>query len=92
MHPYTQALLSAVPRHDVRVREGRLILQGEIPSPANPPSGCRFHPRCFKASARCAADTPVLEPHPGIASRRACHHAGPYMAARADPIVPGVGA
>jgi len=91
MHPYTQALLSAVPRHDVRVREERLILQGEIPSPANPPSGCRFHPRCFKASARCAADTPVLEPHPGIASRRACHHAGP-LAARADPVAAGVGA
>ena len=85
MHPYTQSLLSAVPRHDVRVREERLILQGEIPNPATPPSGCRFHPRCFQASARCAADTPVLEPHPGIASRRACHHAGPYVAARADP-------
>jgi len=86
MHPYTHALLSAVPRHDVRVREGgRLILQGEIPSPASPPSGCRFHPRCFKASARCATDTPVLEPHPGLASRRACHHAGPYVAA-ADPM------
>jgi oligopeptide/dipeptide ABC transporter ATP-binding protein len=82
MHPYTQALLSAVPRHDVRGREGgRLILQGEIPSPANPPGGCRFHPRCFKASARCATDPPVLEPHPGIASRRACHHAGPLAAA-----------
>jgi peptide/nickel transport system ATP-binding protein len=83
MHPYTQALLSAVPRHDVRNGGGRLILQGEIPSPANPPGGCRFHPRCFRASARCAIDTPVLEPHPGIASRRACHHAGPYVTAPA---------
>ena len=81
MHPYTQALLSAVPRPEAHARgkNGRLILHGEIPSPANPPSGCSFHPRCFKASARCSADMPDLEPHPGIASRRACHHAGAYV-------------
>ena len=84
-HPYTQALLSAVPRPEAHTREksSRLILQGEIPSPAHPPTGCHFHPRCFKASTRCAVDTPMLEPHPGIASRRACHHAGPYLAAAA---------
>jgi peptide/nickel transport system ATP-binding protein len=83
MHPYTQALLSAVPRHDAAVRghSKRLMLQGEIPSPANPPSGCHFHPRCFRASARCSSEAPVLEPHPGVANRRACHHAGPFAVA-----------
>lgn len=82
-HPYTQALLSAVPRRADAVRRNGewLILQGEIPSPANPPSGCRFHPRCFRASARCRTEEPVLEPHPGASSRRACHHPGPLAIA-----------
>jgi peptide/nickel transport system ATP-binding protein len=56
-HPYTQALLSAVPRVDAQGQE-RLILQGDMPSPANPPSGCHFHPRCPRATADCAASYP----------------------------------
>jgi peptide/nickel transport system ATP-binding protein len=76
-HPYTQALLSAVPQADPSARgaAGRIVLQGEIPNPARPPAGCRFHPRCFRADARCATEVPALTRHPGLETLRACHHA-----------------
>ena len=87
VHPYTQALLSAVPAADPEAAQirRRIILEGEIPNPAAPPAGCHFHPRCFSATDRCATEAPRLEPHPGLASRRACHHAGPLAADAAVP-------
>src|SRR6059036_3574091 len=60
-HPYTAALLSAVPEPDPRVRSRRIVLQGEVANPAAPPSGCYFHPRCPYATAVCRAETPALE-------------------------------
>jgi len=60
-HPYTAALLSAVPIADPRRRSGMTPLQGDVPSPANPPSGCYFHPRCPYAVEICASRTPALE-------------------------------
>jgi oligopeptide/dipeptide ABC transporter ATP-binding protein len=60
-HPYTEALLSAVPKPDPRRRSERIILEGELADPANPPSGCYFHPRCRYATQRCRAETPSLE-------------------------------
>jgi oligopeptide/dipeptide ABC transporter ATP-binding protein len=61
--PYTQALLSAVPVPDPEVKKNRIVLTGDVPSPANPPSGCVFHPRCThpQKDASCAAIVPPLE-------------------------------
>lgn len=60
-HPYTQALLSAIPIPDPRAKENRIILTGDVPSPINPPSGCQFHPRCPKVQDSCKTMTPLLE-------------------------------
>ncbi|MBL8696813.1 MAG: ABC transporter ATP-binding protein [Alphaproteobacteria bacterium] len=79
VHPYTQSLLSAVPVPDPasRATRRRIVLEGDIPNPARPPSGCAFHPRCFKASELCAREAPVFRAQPGSPTRVACHHAGP---------------
>ncbi|MEO1016396.1 MAG: ABC transporter ATP-binding protein [Pseudomonadota bacterium] len=60
-HPYTEALLSAVPVPDPRLRTNRIVLEGDVADPANPPSGCYFHPRCRYATERCRNETPELE-------------------------------
>ena len=84
-HPYTQSLLSAVPIADPAARRmrDRIVLRGEIPSPANPPPGCSFHPRCFRATALCRTDSPTFGPYPGQPTEVACHHAGPAYSAPA---------
>jgi len=78
-HPYTQALLSAVPVPDPTLRNSReqIVLTGDVPSPANPPSGCRFHTRCWKAQEICSVEEPPLIPRPDGASDHlsACHFA-----------------
>ncbi len=74
-HPYTKALLSAVPLPNPRVERARsrIMLEGEIPSPVNPPSGCRFRTRCWKATELCAMQEPLLEIR-GHGQLSACHH------------------
>lgn len=71
-HPYTQALLSAVPIPNPKVKRERIVLQGDVPSPANPPKGCAFHPRCPKAFDRCKVERPELI-HLGGEHYVACH-------------------
>ncbi|MET1004124.1 MAG: dipeptide ABC transporter ATP-binding protein [Propionibacteriaceae bacterium] len=78
-HPYTQALLSAVPVPDPTLRTSReqIVLTGDVPSPANPPSGCRFHTRCWKAQDICSVEDPALTLRPDGSSAHlsACHFA-----------------
>lgn len=72
LHPYTEALLSAVPKPDPFQAKNRILLKGEIPDPSNPPSGCYFHPRCRFAIERCTHEAPALrEVEPG--HEVACH-------------------
>jgi peptide/nickel transport system ATP-binding protein len=75
LHPYTEALLSAVPQPDPRARRDPIVLPGDVADPANPPSGCYFHPRCrYSDGTRCVQETPALrEVQPGHVVR--CHYA-----------------
>jgi peptide/nickel transport system ATP-binding protein len=71
-HPYTRALLSAVPDVTKLGGHGRIKLEGDVPSPIDPPSGCVFHTRCWKAQEKCSAEAPQLAPNPN-GSIAACH-------------------
>jgi len=72
-HPYTEALLSAVPRPDPSIKKQRILLPGDVPSPINPPSGCRFHTRCLYAKADCKTVEPALQDIGG-GHYVACHY------------------
>ncbi len=71
-HPYTQALISAVPVVDPEAKRQRILLAGDVPSPIHPPGGCPFHPRCPVAEARCQTETPLLR-EVGPGRQAACH-------------------
>ena len=61
LNPYTRALLSAIPYPDPQVRRERIILEGDVPSPINPPNGCRFHGRCWRVMEKCRSVEPILK-------------------------------
>lgn len=77
MHPYTRALISAIPEPDPDKIKKRELLQGDVPSPVDPPLGCRFHTRCPHACERCRAEEPALQDM-GNGHLAACHFAGEY--------------
>jgi oligopeptide transport system ATP-binding protein len=89
-HPYTEALMAAAPIADPRARRERLVIEGDVPSPMNPPPGCHFHTRCPYAEARCRIEAPALQPlEPGHLV--ACHLRVPPAAGGAGPVPSAAG-
>ncbi|MFL5230760.1 MAG: oligopeptide/dipeptide ABC transporter ATP-binding protein [Microvirga sp.] len=72
-HPYTQALIAAAPLPDPRAKRERIVLEGDVPSPMKPPSGCRFHTRCPFVFDRCRVEEPALKPSSADGRLVACH-------------------
>jgi oligopeptide/dipeptide ABC transporter ATP-binding protein len=87
-HPYTQALVAAIPRPDPSAPRRALLLEGDVPSPIDPPPGCRFHTRCPHARARCREEDPVLS---GAPRATACHFWTDIAADLPQPRPPGPG-
>jgi oligopeptide/dipeptide ABC transporter ATP-binding protein len=87
LHPYTQALLSAVPVPDPTRKRTRIVLEGDVPTPVNPPKGCHFHPRCRYAEEICKTDAPgITDAGQGHTFR--CHVAARQFPATAtEPVV-----
>jgi oligopeptide/dipeptide ABC transporter ATP-binding protein len=77
LHPYTKALISAIPNPNPTQRRERIVLQGDVPSPINPPTGCRFHPRCWIARSICKDEEPAFE-EKKKSHWTACHFAGQF--------------
>lgn len=73
-HPYTRALISAIPEPDPTRNKQRIVLQGDVPSPINPPSGCPFHPRCPHATDRCKIEVPALRATGEPGQQVSCHY------------------
>lgn len=74
LHPYTRALISAIPNPHPARKKQRIVLQGDVPSPINPPSGCPFHPRCPHATDRCKVEAPALRAAGETGQQVACHY------------------
>ena len=89
-HPYTIALLDAIPVPDPTITQReRIVLTGEIPDPVDPPSGCRFHPRCWRAEQRCADEAPALVDRLVSGQPVACHFPGAHHPKDVEAVVPG---
>jgi peptide/nickel transport system ATP-binding protein len=75
-HPYTRALISAIPQPEARRKSERIIMEGDVPSPIDPPSGCPFHPRCPHATDKCRTEVPALRKAPGAIDGHtvSCHY------------------
>ncbi|MET7469670.1 ABC transporter ATP-binding protein, partial [Micromonospora sp. NPDC005599] len=87
-HPYTRALLSAIPDVTALGPAGRIRLTGDVPTPLNPPSGCRFRTRCWKATDHCATEEPALVTRDGGGQLTACHYpeSGPVGVPAGEPV------